>query len=85
MGDAVPHANHFYVMRRRIITQNLYGVDLMEGAPEIARLRLFLALVSSVDKKRELEPLPNIDFNILEGNSLIGIMSCEDKDFVIGP
>lgn len=56
----------------------------MEGAPEIARLRLFLALVSSVDKREELEPLPNIDFNILEGNSLIGMMSCDAVDFVKG-
>lgn len=89
MGDdarreRVTHANHYYAMRRRIITQNLYGVDLMEGAPEIARLRLFLALVSSVDKREELEPLPNIDFNILEGNSLIGMMSCDETDFVKG-
>lgn len=84
LGDSAPHANHFYAMRRRIITQNLYGVDLMEGAPEIARLRLFLALVSSVDKKSELEPLPNIDFNILEGNSLVGMIGCDEADFVGG-
>ena len=84
MGDDVPHASPFYAMYRRIITHNLYGVDLMEGAPEIARLRLFLALVSSAKTRDELEPLPNIDFNILEGNSLIGMTSCEERDFVGG-
>ncbi len=84
MGDEAKHASPFYAMHRRIITHNLYGVDLMEGAPEIARLRLFLALVSSARTRDELEPLPNIDFNILEGNSLIGMMSCDDKDFVGG-
>ena len=84
MGDEAQHASPFYAMHRRIITHNLYGVDLMEGAPEIARLRLFLALVSSAKTRDELEPLPNIDFNILEGNSLIGMMSCDDKDFIGG-
>ncbi len=84
MGDVAAHASPFYAMYRRIITHNLYGVDLMEGAPEIARLRLFLALVSSARTRDELEPLPNIDFNILEGNSLIGMMSCDEKDFVVG-
>ncbi len=84
MGDEAQHASPFYAMHRRIITHNLYGVDLMEGAPEIARLRLFLALVSSAKTRDELEPLPNIDFNILEGNSLIGMMSCDEKDFIGG-
>ena len=78
LGDDVPHARPYYAMCRRIITHNLYSVDLMEGAPEIARLRLFLALVSIAKTRDELEPLPNIDFNILEGNSLIGYLRAED-------
>ena len=51
---------------------NLYGVDIMDEATEIAKLRLFLALVSSAQALEDLEPLPNIDFNIMAGNSLIG-------------
>ena len=78
IGDDLLHPNGQYAMFRRIITHNLYGVDLMEGAPEIARLRLFLALVSTAKSKDELEPLPNIDFNILEGNSLIGFLRSHD-------
>jgi len=53
----------------------------MEEATEIARLRLFLALVASAQSVDDLEPLPNIDFNILAGNSLIGLMRVNDADF----
>jgi hypothetical protein len=63
-----------YTIKKQIITNNLFGVDIMEEATEIAKLRLFLALVSSVRRVDDLEPLPNIDFNILPGNSLIGLL-----------
>lgn len=53
----------------------------MEEAAEIARLRLFLALVASVRTVDELEPLPNIDFNILPGNSLIGMLRVDEDAF----
>ncbi len=70
-----------YFIKRRIINDNLFGVDLMEEATEIAKLRLFMTLVSSVQRVEELEPLPNIDFNILAGNSLIGLLHVDAKDF----
>jgi hypothetical protein len=41
------HPNLNYYIKKRIITDNLFGVDFMEDAMEIAKLRLFLALVSS--------------------------------------
>jgi len=75
------HPSIAYFIRKRIITDNLFGVDLMEEATEIARLRLFLALVASADDVEQLEPLPNIDFNILSGNSLIGLMRVDDQEF----
>lgn len=75
------HKSVGYYIKKRIITDNLYGVDVMEEATEIAKLRLFLALVASAQSVDELEPLPNIDFNILTGNSLIGLMHVDDKDF----
>lgn len=75
------HKSLSYFIKKRIITDNLYGVDIMEEATEIARLRLFLALVASAERVEQLEPLPNIDFNILAGNSLIGLMRVEDQDF----
>jgi len=67
------HPSINYYIRKRIITDNLYGVDIMEEATEIAKLRLFLVLVSSAQKVEQLEPLPNIDFNLMHGNSLIGL------------
>ncbi len=75
------HANIAYYIKKRIITDNLFGVDIMEEATEIARLRLFLALVASAENVDQLEPLPNIDFNILPGNSLIGLLRVDEQSF----
>jgi hypothetical protein len=75
------HESVGYYIKRRIVTDNLYGVDIMEEACEIAKLRLFLAMVSSVRNVEDLEPLPNIDFNILPGNSLVGFMRVDAQSF----
>lgn len=75
------HASLEYFIKKRIITDNLYGVDIMEEATEIAKLRLFLALVASAQSVAELEPLPNIDFNIMAGNSLIGLIRVDAESF----
>ena len=75
------HANVGYHIKRRIITDNLFGVDVMEEAAEIAKLRLFLALVASARSVVELEPLPNIDFNIMAGNSLLGLVHVDPDEF----
>ncbi|MFM6153614.1 MAG: DNA methyltransferase, partial [Sphaerospermopsis kisseleviana] len=64
--------DHFsldYYIKKRVITDNLYGVDIMEEAVEIAKLRLFLSLVAAAKTVDNLEPLPNVDFNIMSGNS----------------
>ena len=75
------HKSLAYFIKRSIITDNLFGVDIMEEATEIARLRLFLALVASTQTVDQLEPLPNIDFNILAGNSLIGLIRVDAEQF----
>ena len=75
------HNSLLYYIKKRIVTDNLYGVDIMEEATEIAKLRLFLALVSSAHDVEELEPLPNIDFNIMAGNSLIGLIKVDEMAF----
>jgi len=56
-------------LKKRFIKNNLYGVDIDPGAIEIAKLRLWLALVVDYDKK-EAEPLPNLDFQFRLGDSL---------------
>jgi hypothetical protein len=70
-----------YWIKKKIITENIYGVDIMEEAVEIAKLRLFLALVASAEKRDQLEPLPNIEFNLLPGNSLIGLLHVDPTKF----
>ncbi len=72
-------SNLAYDVKKRIITDNLYGVDIMEESIEIARLRLFLALVSSAETVDQLDPLPNIDFNIMAGNALIGLLGVDES------
>ncbi len=71
------HPNLQYFIYKSIILQNLYGVDIMKEAVEIAKLRLFLKLVATVEADYRkpnmgIEPLPDIDFNIRVGNTLIG-------------
>jgi hypothetical protein len=70
-------SNRQYFIYKSIILRNLYGVDIMVEATEIAKLRLFLKMVAVVDVNlREpnlgLDPLPDIDFNIRCGNTLVG-------------
>ncbi|MFC6613672.1 Eco57I restriction-modification methylase domain-containing protein [Halopenitus salinus] len=51
----------------------MYGVDIDDGAVDICKLRLWLSMVADIeDEPNEVEPLPNIDFNIRQGNSLLG-------------
>jgi methylase of polypeptide subunit release factors len=60
-------------LRRRIVARSLYGVDLKPQAVRLCELRLWLAIVSTSDVAIEdVEPLPNLDRNILQGNSLLG-------------
>lgn len=58
-------------LKKDIIINNLFGVDIQEGAVEICKLRLWLWLISS-SKHGIVEPLPNIEYNFVTGNSLVG-------------
>ena len=71
------HPNLGYYIYKTIILHNLYGVDIMHEAVEIAKLRLFLKMAGAVDinirkPNLGLEPLPDVDFNIRAGNTLVG-------------
>jgi type I restriction-modification system DNA methylase subunit len=72
------HPNRDYFIYKSIILSNLYGVDIMDEAVEICKLRLFLKLASQLERADQIEPLPDIDFNIRAGNSLIGYTSLKD-------
>jgi hypothetical protein len=55
-------------IKRHIMEHNIYGVDIEKGAVDIARLRFWLAMV--VEEKEPI-PLPNLDFKIMHGDSLL--------------
>jgi hypothetical protein len=72
-----------YQFKRHAIQNCLYGVDLDAGAVEIAKLRLWLSLVVDEEETKQIKPLPNLDYKIMQGNSLLeefdGIQLFDDK------
>ena len=77
------HPNRRYFILKSIIINNLYGVDIMEEAIEICKLRLFLKMVAQIEDVRQIEPLPDIDFNIQAGNTLVGYATYDEVEKVI--
>jgi hypothetical protein len=84
MNDKSRHPSPRYFVLKSIILNNLYGVDIMEEATEICKLRLFLKLVAQINLGERIEPLPDIDFNIKAGNTLIGFATEEELHNAIG-
>jgi len=80
ISKVASHPNQDYFIQKSIILHNLYGVDIMHEAVEIAKLRLFLKMISLISDKKDLEPLPDIDFNIISGNTLVGAVSQKDLE-----
>ncbi|WP_348266244.1 Eco57I restriction-modification methylase domain-containing protein [Edaphobacter sp. DSM 109919] len=78
--ESQKHPRQDYFILKAIIVNNLFGVDIMEEAVEICKLRLFLKLVAQVESQDRIEPLPDIDFNIRAGNTLIGYTHYEDVE-----
>ena len=79
------HPNRDYFIYKSIIVNNLFGVDIMEEATEICKLRLFLKLVAQVEPDMSkpnmgVEPLPDVDFNIRAGNTLVGFATRKEVD-----
>lgn len=62
-----------YHFKRHAIQSSLYGVDIDPGAVEIAKLRLWLSLVVDEDDVKQIKPLPNLDYKVVTGNSLLGV------------
>ena len=80
LHEAASHPNERYWLLKTICLNNLFGLDIMGEAVEIARLRLFLKLVAQLDDVSQVEPLPDLDFNIKSGNILVGIADTEDAE-----
>lgn len=78
LAEIGAHPNERYFVLKNVIINNLFGVDIMEEAVEICKLRLFLKLVAQVERVKQIEPLPDIDFNIRAGNTLVGYVSLDE-------
>ena len=66
--EAIEETSSRVELKKEIIENNIYGVDIEKGAIDIARLRFWLSIVVDADKP---EPLPNFDYKFMQGNSLI--------------
>ena len=66
--EAVEETSSRVELKKEIIENNIYGVDIEKGAIDIARLRFWLSIVVDAE---EPEPLPNFDYKFMQGNSLI--------------
>lgn len=62
-----------YDFKWHCIENNIYGVDIEPSAVEIAKLRLWLSLVVDEDNYDHIRPLPNLDYRIVCGNSLLSV------------
>jgi len=76
INEQFKNKNFDYGRKLYLIQKCIYGVDIQQIAVEIAKLRFFIALLvdENIDKDKEnwgIEPLPNLDFKIMQGNSLI--------------
>jgi hypothetical protein len=69
-----------YNFKRHAIQNCLYGVDIDPGAVEIAKLRLWLSLIVDEEDINKIKPLPNLDYKIMQGNSLISEFMGIDLD-----
>ena len=78
LTEVAKHPNSAYFVRKRILLNNLFGVDIMPEAVEICKLRLYLALVSVAEPQSQLEPLPDVDLNYRAGNALVGFATRDE-------
>ena len=78
MQEMKRHPNRRYFLRKHAALRNLFGADIMPDAIETAKLRIFLALASCLETKSQLEPLPDLDFNLKVGNLVVGFVNSAD-------
>ncbi len=69
-GDKV----EIYDLKRHAIESSLYGVDIDPGAVEICKLRFWLSMIVDEEDFYNIKPLPNLDYKIVCGNSLLGVV-----------
>ncbi len=77
-GEEYPTSSHFVLTT--IFSKNLYGVDIMEEATDLCKLRLFLALVACSERIEDVPPFSSMTWNIITGNALIGSVQDHDEN-----
>ncbi|MBC8416455.1 MAG: N-6 DNA methylase, partial [Candidatus Cloacimonetes bacterium] len=80
--DLINKQNYKYELKRNIIENCIYGVDLQEKAVHLTNLRLWLSLIVDleVENINKIPPLPNLDFHIYQGDSLVSQIAGYDFD-----
>ena len=84
-----PHSGNqstAYELKRHAIHESIYGVDIDASAIDIARLRLWLSLIVDEERYDIIDPLPNLDYKIIQGDSLIEMyqgVKLFDDDFLL--
>ncbi|MGC1310208.1 MAG: DNA methyltransferase [Phormidesmis sp.] len=68
-------------IQKRVLKNNLYGVDILAGTTESARLQLLLHTVATAHQPVDLEPPVDLTFNVMTGNSLIGLITVDEERF----
>jgi hypothetical protein len=70
-----------YELKKSILQNNIYGADIDHFAVEIAKLRFWLSLVvdynkdvNNVDDLKNIPALPNLDFKLRSGDSLLSLV-----------
>ncbi|WP_437397527.1 Eco57I restriction-modification methylase domain-containing protein [Flagellimonas lutimaris] len=81
--ESISESRYVYRLKKHIIQESIYGVDIDRSAIDIARLRLWLSLVVDEDDLEPIETLPNLDYKIVCGNSLIGMPDGTMRDLEV--
>lgn len=72
--------NRTFALKKRVLSRNLYGVDIQQIPLDVAKLRLALSLLSEVKNPGEDMPLPNLEFALPRGNALIGLDRITERE-----
>lgn len=80
LAEIAEHSSTEFFIAKSAALHNLFGVDIMREAVEIAKLRLFLKLVAGLGSRNELEPLPDLDLNLRAGNTVVGYVRPQEAE-----
>jgi hypothetical protein len=79
--DSHQPPNLLQSIQKRILKNNLYGVDISAIAAETSQFQLLLHTVATAQQPPDIEPLADLSFNILSGNALVGFIDVDEARF----